>query len=110
MHVIYDCLSAKLYGSFCHSVFLFVSVLYICIVLFLTVLILAACYLNQHPAWSVHPMVCLSVSQILLFYVSYSLTSLLLPNSLVTSNMAPTHPRATGVVVYPAFFSSSVSS
>ena len=32
------------------------------------------------------------------------LASLLLPNPLVTSNTAPVHPYATGVLLYPAFF------
>ena len=39
-----------------------------------------------------------------LVYDFITLTSLLLPNGLVTSNIAPAHPHATLVAVHPALF------
>ena len=72
------------------------------VITFVNSQLLVACYATLHPALSVH----LSVGRLVfiffvfaVFYHSYSCS-----NTLVSSNMAPTHPHATWVTVYLALF------
>ena len=55
-----------------------------------------------HPALSVGLSVCLSHFTFFMFSIIGPHCSC--PNGLVTSNMAPAHPHATSVAVYPALF------
>ena len=59
-----------------------------------------------HPALSVRPLVgrsvCRSHYYFFMNFIFWPHCSC--PNDLVTSNMAPAHPHATGVAVYPALF------
>ena len=73
-------------------------------------LFLVACYATLHPALSVHQ----SVRPLVRPFVRHTLLFLgfcgfwphcSCPNDGVTSIMAPAHPHATGVAVYPALFS-----
>ena len=71
---------------------------------------LAACYATLHPALSVRrsvrPSVRLSVRHTLLFRRLWGFWLYRsCPNAPLTLNMAPAHPHATGVAVYPALFS-----
>ena len=66
---------------------------------------LVACYATLRPAlsvrWSVGPL----VRHTLLFFGFCGLwPHCSCPSDQVTSNMAPAHPHATGVAVYPALF------
>ena len=73
--------------------------------------LLVTCYATLHPALSVHPSVCLLVCRSVHPSVCHTLLFLRFcgfwphcscPKGLVTSIMAPAHPHATGVAVYPA--------
>ena len=69
---------------------------------------LVACYATLHPALSVCPLFRPSVHSsvgpsVTLFWGFCVLwPDCSYPNDKVTSNMAPAHPQATGVAVYPA--------
>ena len=70
---------------------------------------LVACYATLHPALSARPSVCPtvrpSVHHTLLFLVICGVwPHSISPNEEVTSIIAPAHPHATGVAVYPALF------
>ena len=71
--------------------------------------VLVACYATLHPALSVRlsvrPYVGPSVRHTLLFRrLWFFWLYCSCPNAQLTSNMAPAHPHATGVAVYPALF------
>ena len=87
---------------------------YVCICLFLV-----ACYATLQPALSVRRSVRPSVRPSVRRSVRHTLLFLgfcgfwphcSCPNDGVTSIMAPAHPHATGIVVYPAFYRSCVPS
>ena len=75
---------------------------------------LVACYATLHPALSVHPSVRPSVRPSVTLYFFGGFCGFWpycsCPNDLVTSIMAPAHPHATGVAVYPALFSTELVS
>ena len=62
---------------------------------------LVTCYATQHPALSVHWLVrhTLHIWHLLFFWPYCSC-----PNTQLTPIMAPAHPYATGVAVYPTLF------
>ena len=63
---------------------------------------LVACYATLHPALSVVRLV--GWSHFTFFNVFFLWPYCSCPTALVSSNMAPAHPHATGVAVYPALF------
>ena len=66
---------------------------------------LVACYATLPPALSCQSSVCPSVRRSITLYFFCGLwPHCSCPNDEVTSTMAPAHPHATGVVVYPALF------
>ena len=70
-----------------------------------SLLFLVACYATLHPALSVRRSVGPSVGHTLLFLGFWGFWHhCSCPNDLVTSIMAPAHPHATGVAVFPALF------
>ena len=62
---------------------------------------LVSCYATLHPALSVGLSVCHTLLFLWFFFLGPHCSC---PNDLVTSILAPAHPHATGVAVYPALF------
>ena len=63
------------------------------------------CFVSPLIRWSVGPSVCPLVCHTLLFFwFLRSLAHCSCSNDQVTSNMAPAHPHATGLALYPALF------
>ena len=64
---------------------------------------LVACYATLHPALSVRLSVGRSVGHTFTFFMNFIFwPHCSCPNATLPSNMAPAHPHATGVAVYPA--------
>merc|ERR1711942_261650 len=74
----------------------------------MTMSFFVACYATLHPALSVGRSV--GWSHFTFFMIFMFGPHCSCPNGLVTSNMAPAHPHATSVAVYPALFLPSLLS